>query len=83
MIRFHPDITLAEASRAAAAVGMMLLTDQRGGAVIVRQADAAALRGIAASSREQHGTLNIFPIPRRHLQIVGVRHPDPKELEDA
>ncbi len=83
MIRFHPDITLAEAAWAAAAGGMMFLTDLRGGAVIVRRADVAALRGISASSREQHGTLNIFPIPRRRLQIIGVRHPDPKELEDA
>ena len=47
MICSHPDITLAEASRAAAAGGMMLLSDRRAGAVIMRHADVAALRGIS------------------------------------
>ena len=77
MIRFHPNITLAEASQAAAAAGMMLMPDWRGGAVIVRRSDAAALQDISAPSRESHGNLNLIRFPRRRRENVGAKHPDP------
>ena len=45
MIRFHPYITLLEAAQALDAAAMILLPDWNGGALIVRRADAARLRG--------------------------------------
>ena len=83
MIRFHPNITLAEASQAAAAAGMMLMPDWRGGAVIIRRSDAAALQGISAPNREQHGNLNTIRFPPHRMQIFGAKHPNPEEIEDA
>jgi len=46
MIRFHPEITVAQASQAAAAAGLILLPDWGGGVVIVTRERAAQLRGI-------------------------------------
>lgn len=82
MIKFHPLITMAEASHAANSIGCLLVPDFNGGAYIVPR-EIWSATSQAYRSTERHGNQNVVRLPGR-LQRVNARSlPKPPGPEAA
>ena len=73
MIRFDSQITMAQASEMAAAAGMVLMPDWKGGAVLMTRARALELRELAnvTDAQRRAACLSTADEPDRDGPIFG------------
>ena len=85
MIRFSKHITLADASKAARAIGCLLVPDMRGGAVIMTRSEALAEREMRQAmkgtmSEERHGNIGWVPV-HHFYRLNGRDRPAPDSVD--